>query len=597
MSQDEPPNEPDPNKFTVQTTGFDEAERALALLQGKDPGKVRLQRILRQQEQFEADLAARRLAQRKAEIDEEKRKRNKAIAIKAAIGVSIASVVGVAVWLAWAYFQRHQVATGAFEKNAAPWLSQGFALSGTKFGDLPSTSVQVADGCALALGVDASGAPLALKINLGGAVSDATGTALFCSCDPMSLSVSAANSSRDSTVGILRISGEKSGGPLVSSAAWPTANVSIPTPNDCLLRLLDSHASKRVAPKIIPEIKAPEAVQKGLERAGMKQVIATREAVAVVPRDNDTCYVAIAGSKGEGLSLRVGDNKFAIAEQRGRPLAWCDSAAGPRALLRADLGDGGLVVFAGNSSRIGGALGARALTHRATGVDPALWTNPAELVRDAIDALRASGIAESTIKSLDVVGSKPAANERVVSLSLADEASFAFDPGASAKVRCSPQLELGARQTVCLHAEPEAWNHVSVRGSIGATSAPLPIWMSALANVSDPAALEAMVSLLAVARSLLPERYEPVLTEGVHETLGVFEVIGRANEDAIAAYVLSPKAPFITPLIDPKKPPSTLTEPVIFTLKPGASVRLVPGAALSGPPADRRVVVFRRSTK
>jgi hypothetical protein len=215
------------------------------------------------------------------------------------------------------------------------------------------------------------------------------------------------------------------------------------------------------------------------------------------------------------------------------------------------------------------------------------------LRRDAQDSLIASGALATSVRPLDVAAVQRGSDARMVALSLAPDATFSIDASVKDKIRCVPALEPGVLRTVCAQASAALWEHVSVSGLIGAAESPLPPWAIALSSATEVPALLATAELFAATRALSPERFDPVLFEGVRDLGASVDVIGRAGEDSICAMGLTPQLPWVAWLTQPNATRKAGGSSVV-PLKPGGQVTLSFANAAARPSPDRRIVVFRR---
>ena len=69
----------------------------------------------------------------------------------------------------------------------------------------------------------------------------------------------------------------------------------------------------------------------------------------------------------------------------------------------------------------------------------------------------------------------------------------------------------------------------------GLARSKLPFWLYTMHGVKDPAALEGIVELLALARSLGRDGFTPTTLEALIEQPNRVEVLGRTGEDAVVA--------------------------------------------------------------
>ena len=102
--------------------------------------------------------------------------------------------------------------------------------------------------------------------------------------------------------------------------------------------------------------------------------------------------------------------------------------------------------------------------------------------------------------------------------------------------------------------------------------------------------------LLALARRLVREGFEPTVLEGVTELRDGVRVVGRAGEDAVVAIGLGPKPPWVFPYTD-GVPWDLGDAPRVVAAAAGAAVKLTSSPPPDAPLEKRRTVVFRHAAR
>jgi hypothetical protein len=325
-----------------------------------------------------------------------------------------------------------------------------------------------------------------------------------------------------------------------------------------------------------------------LARAGFKPLAGSSvgRPFAVVEAMAGSCLLALRpGAYDPAESLRLEDMEGTVLA-RGSSLLWCDLHG--RALTVRSNGASVVLVVAAPASRVGGLLGAREWAARANVRNPVTWTSADDLAADAMMALRASGLPE--------VGQGASSTQaRFVGVSLRTSAGLVRDaPPRGTLVVCSPSLESGALESTCAQVGAQLW--LAAAGeTIGLAGAPAPFWLTVLDDHPDAGALRADLQLLALARRLSSEGFEPTMFSGITELApGRISVLGRGHDDAIVAVEIAASPPFVMPYTDAS--PWTLDgDPREVPLAPEGKVTLT---ATPRPEADskqRRTIVFRRA--
>jgi hypothetical protein len=132
---------------------------------------------------------------------------------------------------------------------------------------------------------------------------------------------------------------------------------------------------------------------------------------------------------------------------------------------------------------------------------------------------------------------------------------------------------------------------------VGLAGAPIPFWLTVLAGRREPAALRAELSLLALARRLTSEGFEPTMFSGVTELApGRISVLGLAHDESVVAVEVMGVAPWIIPYSD-QGPWAADGEPREVPLTAGARVTLKAMPPPDEAQKERRTVVFRGAQK
>lgn len=578
-----------------------EVERAMAVLEGKDPEKLRKLREARADAEKKFKEIADRVAARRARAAKEQAQRRTRIAVRIGIGVALLGVVAYAVRIGAARRARWSVVDGALDALAAPYVAHGMRALRPALATENRVEITVAPGeCFVALGAAEGGVETKLRVEHGPDVIDGGRSVAWCSCGVEKVAVTAI-APRGPLVGV-RLLGA-AGGLLGGSEALPFLD---PPPTaygppalECEAEHLDAWIDARRFPHAAVDGRWFDAspARKGLAALGATVVarVAPDRPFAVVDPSPASCFVAVSSAPADRLALRLPKGARPLGNVQG-PIAWCSQAAVPVTVFREGAGE--VTVLVVPSRRIGGMLGMREAARRAKLGDPAGWVPPGDLGEDASDVLRASGVVDPVI-----VWPKPssgparALDPRIVALSVAPGGSFVGDRKVGASFECAPTLAPSvAGQSLCVQSWPQTWRPIGVDGAGGAAEAPLPFWMSMYQGVDDPRGIAQEVALLALARRLTAAGFEPTVLEGVVELPKGIDVIGRVGEDAIVAIGMAPRAPWAFPYTDGD--PWTLdAEPRVVELKPGEHALLTSSVANAIGEADRRTVVFRRPVR
>lgn len=562
-----PPTTPPPPDFA-------EAERALALISGKDPEIVAKARVLRE---LDAEEQAAR-SQRRAFDDAARRRARRLELLRygAMGGVVVVALAAGAFVFAQRSGQRERddLAATTLRPAGAPFVSQGFS----QVLAAPSSVTGRADGCIVAVAATPAGpAPVSLQLGTNPPVAG-VGNVAVCMCEEEA--VTATSSAPDAIVGVFQAAGVAIGGARgLGSLDPPPAVVAeggAACERDHLSRWLEGRAAT-VAGARAAAAKGPLADglrAQGLTIAGFAR--GSGKLVPIVPA-RATCFVAGSSTPGESLTLAARDGSV-IAD--GPALAWCEADAVPRSISRK--GDGDVVVASSESSAVGSLVGIVARARAAGLGAPVTFVDPTMLASASIDALRGSHVIEPKTEPEGVLAADPTL--RLVAVSRSHSAD-PFDPGT---LICG---DSATAQSLCFLPPQRAYRSQT---RLGIAHAAAPFWTPA---TDDPRALAAMLPVLELVRSLATRGFEPTTLEGVTEVYAAVDVTGRASEDAVVVIALSPSAPWVLPLSDQPTSWKLGEPPRVVPLEPGAKITLRNPMLVTMPPATRRTLVLRRTKR
>jgi len=562
-------------------TGLDEVERALSALAGRHPDHERARR------QTLAAAEKRRVALEVEGAANARRRRRRALAL-AAYAVALAA----AGWVGIGLFTRSRALGAALEEGERPWRALGFEPLATNV--VTAEPVLEADlgptGCYVALAT--RGAPV--KVRVGATSLEGAGTKSWCSCAAGRTSVEAPSLRPPVGLAILRLDAREGGGPLARAWSKLPETDWVDGGRDCADSLLDAWIARGGWPRPSATGGSADggADDAALARSGFHAICAIEPGrpFGVVETGPEQCAIARAGED-EALSLRMTGGPRPVGRARGA-LAWCSKS--PRTVTVWRDGASRGRVFVAPAARVGGLLGTREVGEIA-GLRfdaEALWEGDDDLAWDAGALLRASGLADVVQRELprqpgDAVG-------RITALSLSGSSAITLEP-AGALVACDPALRSspGPRRSLCGSAQPVSWWRSS--DALAAEAhAPPPVWLSVLEERKEPAAVARIPELVGLARRLLREGFEATLLEGVTELPDGVRIVGRAQEDAVVAVGLAPKAPWVFPYTD-SIPWDLGDAPRVVSLQPGDAIKLT-ASPVPGVPLDkRRTIVFRHS--
>ena len=558
-------------------SGLAEVERALSILEGRHPEHERIRR------ETLAAAEQRRHALEKNLAVRARRRRRRSLAI-ASLGVVLIAAGGVG----WRMVRHARALGAALAHEEAPFVSHGAtelasnALSGgrTLDADVPGASCFVA--------VSTAGA---VRVRRGERPIDAARSVGWCACSSGHVTLEA---TAEGGLGLLRVDARAMGGPLarpwalLSPSAWAEGG------EECAEATLDGWLADHQGPPPSFDARWPEArpERASLRRAGFRPVsgVEPGRPFGVVESAAGECSLAVARIEDE-LSLRIPGGERPVAHAHGA-LAWCSRAAETTTVWRQ--GASAVIVLSAPSARIGGLLGTRECAGLAAvpvSADAA-WVRDDDLAWDATSLMQGSALAG--IRSAAMPVEPGATASGVTALALSPGARVAWAP-AALTIACDPPWQAPSRDrtSMCAAAGPVSWwRRTDAPAAIA--HAPLPFWLSLFESHHEPDAVARIPELLALARRLAREGFEPTVLEGVSELTGGVLVVGRAGEDQVVAVGLGPKPPWAFPYTD-GLPWDLGDPPRVVVLQPGQTVKLVSSPPPNAPLEKRRTVVFRRA--
>lgn len=498
----EPPKpKPDPPE------GLAEVERALSVLHGRHPEHERARR---------EDLARR--AERKAQLDaasavEALRLRRR----RALVAVAAAAVVLVVLVLAL-FSKRALDKRARLEAAAEPFLALGF------------TSIdngEVEPGCFVAAAANAG----RVKLALGPTSVEGVSPVYACTCEGATAIVD-----RD-RVALLRADAATFGGSR-AAAFLPfrpghVADLDGACAEASLEAWIASGRWEKTESAVRPVL-APREPRAGFD----VRVIDHRAPFALMTVPDATCLLAVS-SGADRVGLRLGATSVSKASSVG----FCAATGGLATFEREGAAD--VEVLLVPAERAGGLVGLRELAARA-GIAPAsLVVPPGDHGWDAKALLVASAFPESLVAIANAPEIPVDPEARVVALSLDRPLGLASDAADGVYSFCDAPLDR-ATSALCVFSGANRWHGTSG----GLARAKLPFWLFGLQRAVDPAALKVEAELVALARQLRRDGFEPTTIEAVTETEAGAEVLGRADEDGVVVLALAPVSPWAFPCSD-----------------------------------------------
>lgn len=561
-----------------------EVERALSVLQGRHPEH---ERARREDEVARAKRAAENDAKSRAVAKESFKKR----ALYGGVGLAVVLLLlggGLA-------FNREASRRGAIEKATDPYRAMGFVLVETSSRGEPSkVETKGEPGCWLAVASQgAEATPLELSANE--TKIPGKGPVFACTCEAGRVAAQGPVPEGGS-LALLRIDAAQVGGSRATAFLPFKPGAMGATDEACAEATLDAWIDAKRAPKLAADpafLTRPDSAS--LARAGFTSLAVVKAEVplGVLELPAQSCALVVPEKPGAQVALR-GRGGAAVVPPTTGILSLCTQNELPVTLLRTGAA-AEVHVLTAPAAKVGGLPGVREaarLAHLSVATESIAASDRAW---SAKQVLLAASVPEQlvTVASTPEIAADPEA--RIVALSFATPAALTAESPDGVFSYCEPPLDRQTLESLCTFSGPQTWHLANKDATAGIARAKLPFWLFALQTVSDPVALKVETQMIALARQLKLEGFEPTTLEAVTENDKGADVLGRSNEDAIVAVALAPSAPFVFPLTD--GPAWALGEaPRVVPVKPMEKVTL--SSVVKGLPSatkgQRRTVVFRR---
>lgn len=570
-----------------------EVERALSVLQGRDP---EFERARRQDEEARA--------KRKAALDEASRSEaNTTRRRRIAIGAVALVLTGVAVF-AGTMFRTEVQRRGRIEKASDSYRSMGFTIIETSGRGTPGTLEDTPEkGCLLA--VSTGDAPIKVVRAAGDAI-EGKGPVVFCTCASEKLTITS-KVDKDGGIALLRIESPAIGGSKAFAFLPFKPGTTGRADDACAEQTLDAWIDGKRFPAPPPVddkwLKEDPKRAAALTAAGFKTIggVAADRPFGIVDLPKESCVVAV-GKPGDELTLRLKGGATPIAKV-GTAFAWCAVAEQTAVVERTPHATAGpVVVIAAPASVVGGTVGLEEIVESARFkiVEKSIAVPATDHAWNAKQLLVASAVPEGVVTTA-AAPDIPVDNEaRLASVSFGSPKALVAVPGDEVFSFCEPLLTDTSLDSMCVFSGPHAWKISNSEAVGGVARAKLPFWLFGLQGATEPAAMKAAADLVTFTRRMRRLGFEPTAMEAMTETPVGVDVLGRANEDAIIAVGLAPEAPWVFPYSDDAKAPWNITtgEPRIVPVKVLEKVKLLSTTKEKLPSKEtRRSVVYRRAVK
>lgn len=570
-----------------------EVERALSVLQGRDP---EFERARRQDEEARA--------KRRATLDEAERKQvRKAKTRKVVVGAGVVVLAGFAVF-AGIMFRSEVARRGRIEKASDSYRAMGFTILETSKRGSPGMLEETPEkGCLIA--VSTGDAPIKVARASGGAI-EGKGPVVFCTCAAEKVTV-ASNVDKEGGLALLRIESPAIGGSKAFAFLPFKPGTTARADEACAEQSLDAwiDGKRYPAPAPIEEkwVKAEPKRLAALQRAGFKTIggVAVGRPFGIVDLPKESCVLAV-GKPGDVLTLRLKGGATPIANA-DTAFAWCASGEATVVVERTQHTTAGEVtVLAAPAVRVGGTVGLDEILATA-GMklgEKSVALPPADHGWNGKQLLVASAVPEGLVTVANAPEIPADTEARLAALSFGSPNALVADPAADVYSFCEPLLTDKSLQAMCVFSGQHAWKISSSEAVGGVARAKLPFWLFGLQGASEPAAMKVAADLVTFTRRMKREGFEPTAMEALTETPTGVDVLGRLDEDAVVALGLAPVEPWIFPYADVATNVWNITtgDPRIYPLKTLEKVKLVATTKGALPSKEtRRSVVFRRQSK
>jgi hypothetical protein len=570
-----------------------EVERALSVLQGRDP---EFERARRQDEEARA--------KRRAQIDQVAHSEaGKIKKRRLVIGAVALVLAGIAVF-AGSLFRTELERRGRIERAGERYRAAGFTTIETSGRGAPGTLESTPDkGCLVA--VSTGEAPIKVARASGDAIVG-KGPVVLCVCAPEKLTVTS-KVDKEGGLALLRVESPAIGGSK-AFAFLPFEPGTTGTVDDaCAEQSHDAWiGGKRYPAQTPPEgkwLKEDPKRAAAFEAAGFTTIggVAPDRPFGVVDLPKESCVIAV-GKPGDSLTLRLEGGATPIAKA-DTAFAWCAAGEQTAVVERAPHASAGEVtVIAAPAARIGGTVGLEEILELARLKIPegSIAVPHSDHAWNAKQLLVASAVPEGLVTTA-AAPDIPVDNEaRLASVSFGAPKALVAVPGDEVFSFCEPLLTDTSLDSMCVFSGPHAWKISNSESVGGVARAKLPFWLFGLQDATEPAAMKVAADLVTFTRRMRRLGFEPTAMEAMTETPNGVDVLGRANEDAVIALGLAPEPPWLFPYADDAKAAWSITtgEPRVVPVKVLEKVKLVTTTRGRLPPKEtRRTVVYRRQVK
>ena len=587
---------PDPDNFVELV----EIERASAQLHGRDPARAeetvraRIREIAEKEEREKRNEAERR------ELEALARRRPFVIGAGILGGVIVVAGIGWGVVWGVARMNRGDAFTMALDEAGGGLVELGFGKV-DDWVDAEGDTIAMAipeKTCAAVIAV-AEGSPTLVESGLsrpGGVSLAGVGPHLWCSCAAEEVEV--ALPAGDEHVAVRLLAGDFAcvGGSFALANEVPEAwTVTVgPADGACAheAAAIWVKEDERAVPVPFPEhvAKNPRFVAEGMEPAGLFPPDRPFVALPSVPA---TCYFAQPFGQGGKVQLR-GEGGLPLSEPTDQAFGWCHYGEATKLTLwRQEGAEVPYVVTRASSERVGGSLGLGELAERQGHEGATLLVLGGELNEDAKAALVASSVGAASVALGSANGLPGGPDRRVVAATMRREGTLAPTGDVAHSCRPEPSPAAALSHLLCVQADAQPWRGSGGEGSWGAAEGELPVWLWELGKQPSPPMLDAMASMLVLARRLHQAGFSPTSVDGVEATVWGAEISRRGKTAEVVAVAMTEKAPWFHPLSD-GEPWALGDAPRIVPMPPEGKLTLRAPKPLTYDPKAVSAVVWRR---
>lgn len=585
----------DPDNFAELV----EIERASAKLHGRDPARAeetvraRLREIADKAEREKRNEAERR------ELEALARRRPFVIGAGIVGGVILLGSIGWGIAWGVARMKRAEAFTATFGEAGKGLTALGFSAT-EDWVDAEGETIVMAipeKTCAAVIAV-AEGSPALVDSELlrPSGTSRGPGPHLWCSCAAEEAKVTLPAGPEHVAVRLLTGDFASVGGAFALANEVPEEwKVTIGSGDGACAHEAAAIWVKeddRAMPVPFPDhvAKNPRFVAAGMEPAGL---FPPDRPFVALPSAAATCYFAQPFGEGGKVQLR-GEDGAPISEPTNQAFGWCHYGEATKLTLWREQGaEVPYVVTRASAKRVGGSLGLGELAARQGHDGATLLVLGGDLTKDAKAALVASSVGAATVVLGGPNGLPGGPDRRVVAATMRREGTLAPAGDIPRSCRPEPSPAAALSHLLCVQADAQPWRGSGEPGSWGAAEAELPVWLWELAKHPSPPLLDAMVSILVLARRLHQAGFEPTSVDGVEPTVWGAEISRRGKTTEVVAVAMTDKTPWFHPLTD-GEPWGIGDAPQVVRMPEEGKLTLRAPKPLSYDPKAVSVVVWRR---